>query len=85
MEYELRLAKDDINRLQEKLNMQADTISRPISNGDSYFTKLIISYGVLHSACNRSSVQWSVEHVLLLIHVCSTIIFGWLFVAVMFR
>eukprot|EP00250_Pteridium_aquilinum_P009534 c18734_g1_i1 orf=241-3768(+) len=34
MEYELRLAKDDIKRLQEKLDMQADTLSRPNSDGE---------------------------------------------------
>ncbi|MCO5584303.1 hypothetical protein L7F22_038227 [Adiantum nelumboides] len=32
-EYELRLAKDDIKRLQQKLEMQADTLSTPYPEG----------------------------------------------------
>ena len=42
LEYELRLAKDDINRLQEKLERHTSAISTPYSSSNAFFLSTLL-------------------------------------------
>ena len=42
LEYELRLAKDDINRLQEKMERHTNAISTPNSSSNAFFLSTLL-------------------------------------------